>query len=187
MSERPPAKDWATDFDHLDPRWINDPFPIWDDLRHRCPIAHTDRFQGVYLPTRYADVRAVAYDTEHFWHGFFLRHPMLAAAAVLKRLSRRSPAPAPSSGVPESDAPSWSDAGARIAKILFVGVDAEHRSRGLAARLYGDIMLRLARRGVTRVDARIGATNTASLRLHERTGWTLRPDDGVVFATRSLR
>jgi cytochrome P450 len=66
MSQRPPVEDWATDFDHLDQRWVNDPFPIWDDLRQRCPIAHTGRFMGVYLPTRYEDVRAVAYDTEHF-------------------------------------------------------------------------------------------------------------------------
>ena len=51
MSQRPPVKDWATDFDHLDQRWVNDPFPIWDDMRKRCPIAHTDRFMGVYLPT----------------------------------------------------------------------------------------------------------------------------------------
>ena len=35
-------------------------------MRKTCPIAHTDRFMGVYLPTRYEDVRAVAYDTEHF-------------------------------------------------------------------------------------------------------------------------
>jgi cytochrome P450 len=66
MSERPPVKDWATDFDHLDARWISDPFPIWKELRTRCPIAHTERFMGVYFPSRYADVRAVAYDTEHF-------------------------------------------------------------------------------------------------------------------------
>ena len=66
MTERPPVKDWATDFDHLDPAWVNDPFPIWDEMRKRCPIAHTDRFMGVYFPSRYEDVRAVAYDTEHF-------------------------------------------------------------------------------------------------------------------------
>ncbi len=66
MSQRPPVKDWATDFDHLDPAWVNDPFPIWDELRRRCPIAHTERFMGVYFPTRYEDVRAVAYDPEHF-------------------------------------------------------------------------------------------------------------------------
>ncbi|MGE3067574.1 MAG: cytochrome P450 [Hyphomicrobiaceae bacterium] len=66
MSRRPPVEDWATDFDHLDARWVADPFPIWDDLRKRCPIAHTDRFMGVYFPARYDDVRAVAYDPEHF-------------------------------------------------------------------------------------------------------------------------
>src|SRR5262249_38598302 len=41
MGTRPPASDWKTDFDHLDPRWIEDPYPIWDDLRQSCPIAHT--------------------------------------------------------------------------------------------------------------------------------------------------
>jgi cytochrome P450 len=66
MSQRPPVKDWTTDFDHLDPRWVEDPFPIWDELRQKCPIAHTERFNGVYLPTRYEDVRAIAYDPEHF-------------------------------------------------------------------------------------------------------------------------
>jgi cytochrome P450 len=66
MGARPPVKDWATDFDHLDARWINDPFPIWDEMRARCPIAHTERFMGVYFPSRYEDVRAVAYDTDHF-------------------------------------------------------------------------------------------------------------------------
>ena len=63
---RPPVVDWATDWDHLDPRWVEDPYPIWDELRQTCPIAHTRRFEGVYLPTRYADVREIAYDPERF-------------------------------------------------------------------------------------------------------------------------
>jgi cytochrome P450 len=66
MSSHPPVKDWATDFDFLDPKWIDDPFPIWDELRSKCPIAHTDRFVGVYFPSRYEDIRAISYDTEHF-------------------------------------------------------------------------------------------------------------------------
>ena len=66
MSKRPLATDWATDFDHLDPRWTENPYPIWDELRQKCPIAHTERFMGAYLPSRYEDVRAIAYDTEHF-------------------------------------------------------------------------------------------------------------------------
>jgi cytochrome P450 len=66
MSERPPIADWATDFDHTDPLWTENPFPIWDDLRQKCPVAHSERYLGVYLPTTYEAVRAIAYDTEHF-------------------------------------------------------------------------------------------------------------------------
>ncbi|MFG1944114.1 cytochrome P450 [Nonomuraea sp. NPDC048826] len=61
-----PVADWATDFSHVDPAWAADPYPILDDLRQRCPIARTERFGGVWLPTRYEDVAAVAYDTERF-------------------------------------------------------------------------------------------------------------------------
>ena len=64
--ERPPVSDWATDFDHTDPAWVADPFPIWDELRTRCPVAHSDRYGGTWLPLRHDDVAAVAYDTEHF-------------------------------------------------------------------------------------------------------------------------
>ena len=61
-----PVADWSTDFSHLEPEWAADPYPIQDDLRQRCPIAHTGRFGGAWLPTRYEDVAAIAYDTEHF-------------------------------------------------------------------------------------------------------------------------
>lgn len=128
-----------------------------------------------------------AYDTESFWRRFFLRHPLLALAVILKRLSgRRNSLRGTATAAPARTGADWSDAGPRIAKILFVGVATEHRTRGLAARIYGELMLRLARRGITRVDARIATGNAASIRLHERTGWTLRRDEGCVFATRSL-
>jgi cytochrome P450 len=61
-----PVSDWASDFSHVEPEWAADPYPIQDDLRQRCPIAHTDRFGGAWLPTRYEDVAAIAYDTERF-------------------------------------------------------------------------------------------------------------------------
>ncbi|HEX3714899.1 MAG TPA: cytochrome P450, partial [Trebonia sp.] len=61
-----PVSDWATDFSHLEPEWSADPYAIQDDLRQRCPIAHTGRFGGAWLPTRYEDVSAIAYDTERF-------------------------------------------------------------------------------------------------------------------------
>lgn len=61
-----PVSDWATDFSHLEPEWAADPYPVQDDLRQRCPIARTERFGGGWLPTRYEDVAAIAYDTERF-------------------------------------------------------------------------------------------------------------------------
>ncbi|MGH9235004.1 MAG: cytochrome P450 [Acidimicrobiales bacterium] len=61
-----PVSDWATDFDHTVDEWANDPYPLIEDLRQRCPVAHTDRYGGAWLPTRHEDVAAVAYDTERF-------------------------------------------------------------------------------------------------------------------------
>ncbi len=76
MSGKPPVTDWGTDFDHMDPRWTEDPYPIWDNLRQHCPVAHTRRYGGVTLATRMADVRDIAYDTDHFSS----RRPVVRAA-----------------------------------------------------------------------------------------------------------
>src|SRR6202020_2320721 len=48
------------------PRWTEDPFPIWEEVRGECPVVHTKRFLGCYMPTTYEAVKQVAYDTEHF-------------------------------------------------------------------------------------------------------------------------
>ena len=67
MSDRhPPVSDWASDFDHTDAGWIADPYPIWDDLRDRCPVAHSDRYGGTWLPVTHELVSEVAYDHERF-------------------------------------------------------------------------------------------------------------------------
>src|SRR3954467_3899350 len=66
MPDHPPVTDWFHDFDHTDPRWTEDPFPIWDELRAKCPVVHTDRFLGCYLPVTYEAVKQIAHDTEHF-------------------------------------------------------------------------------------------------------------------------
>jgi len=63
---RRPVQDWATDFDHLSPEWADDEPAILADLRRRCPVAHTERFHGAYLVTRYEDVVAAAHDTATF-------------------------------------------------------------------------------------------------------------------------
>jgi cytochrome P450 len=62
----PPVTDWVHDFDHTDPQWTEDPFPIWDELRAAGPVVHTERFLGCYMPTTYEAVREIANDSEHF-------------------------------------------------------------------------------------------------------------------------
>ncbi len=64
-----PVEDWATDYDIFDLAYINDPYGIWAELRSKCPIAHTDRWGGSWLPTRYEDVTAIARDIEKFPSG----------------------------------------------------------------------------------------------------------------------
>lgn len=61
-----PIKDWATDYDIFDPEYIKDPFPVWDELRGKCPIAHTERWGSSWLPTKHEDIFAIAQDVEHF-------------------------------------------------------------------------------------------------------------------------
>jgi cytochrome P450 len=63
---RDPVTDWATDFDHAHPGHAANAPAIWDELRDRCPVAHTDRYGGMWVPTRGTDVRAIAMDTRRF-------------------------------------------------------------------------------------------------------------------------
>src|SRR6516164_1331294 len=66
LPQHPPVLDWVNDFDHTDPRWTENPFPIWDEMRSASPVVHTDRFLGCYMPTTYEAVRQIAHDTAHF-------------------------------------------------------------------------------------------------------------------------
>jgi len=59
--------DFATDWDFDDPEWVADPYPIWEELRAACPMAHTKRFnEGIWLPLKFDDLVEIAGDTETF-------------------------------------------------------------------------------------------------------------------------
>jgi cytochrome P450 len=66
MSDHAPVTDWVHDFDHTDPHWTENPYPIWDQLRAAGPVVHTERFLGCYMPTTFEAVKQITYDTEHF-------------------------------------------------------------------------------------------------------------------------
>ena len=57
------VRNWATEFDHFDPAYAADPFAVWDELRIACPVARSARFREMVIPTRHAEIEAVARDT----------------------------------------------------------------------------------------------------------------------------
>ena len=61
-----PVRDWTTDYDIFDRAYIKNPFPVWDELRGKCPVAHTERWGGSWMPTRYEDLFDIARDVKHF-------------------------------------------------------------------------------------------------------------------------
>lgn len=62
-----PVTDWANDIDHAEPEYNARAHEIWDELRDGgCPVAHTDRYGGMWAPITHELVKEVAYDTEHF-------------------------------------------------------------------------------------------------------------------------
>jgi len=70
---KPPAsspdtrvQDWATDFDLAEPEYNQRAEAIWADLRQRCPVAHTQRYGGAWMPVQHEHIRQIAYDTEHY-------------------------------------------------------------------------------------------------------------------------
>jgi cytochrome P450 len=66
MTNTDEVRDWAEDYDIFDPRYVRDPYPIWDGLRAGCPVAHTDRWGGSHMPTTHQLVTSVAHDVENF-------------------------------------------------------------------------------------------------------------------------
>jgi cytochrome P450 len=58
--------DWASDYYIFDPDYIKDPFPIWKDIRGKCPVAHTERIGGSWMPINYEDLVNIAANTDVF-------------------------------------------------------------------------------------------------------------------------
>ncbi|HYN34823.1 MAG TPA: cytochrome P450, partial [Ilumatobacteraceae bacterium] len=61
------VQDYATDFDHADPAYNPNAPEVWKELRESgCPVAHSDRYGGMWVPITHDTVNEIAYDTEHF-------------------------------------------------------------------------------------------------------------------------
>jgi cytochrome P450 len=59
--------DWVSDYDIFDPDFVRDPYPLMSEIRESaCPVAHTDRWGGSWMPTRYDDIVAAAQEYDIF-------------------------------------------------------------------------------------------------------------------------
>lgn len=56
----------AGDFDPLSPEMQRDPHAVYRDLRERCPVARSERWDGFWMLTRFDDVVAVTRNHELF-------------------------------------------------------------------------------------------------------------------------
>jgi hypothetical protein len=65
-NERVSGIDWTTQFDHFSPEYAADAFSVWDQLREECPIARSEKFRGMWVPTRHSVIEEIARDTATF-------------------------------------------------------------------------------------------------------------------------
>jgi cytochrome P450 len=62
-----PVSDFTSDFDHADPNYNPNAPKVWKELREGgCPVAHSDRYGGMWVPLTHDTVQEIAYDTENF-------------------------------------------------------------------------------------------------------------------------
>lgn len=70
------ADDWCADhFDHLAPELGENLVPTLARMRERCPVAHSDQYDGFWVITRYEDVLAVTQDWATFSNAHGLNIP----------------------------------------------------------------------------------------------------------------
>ena len=58
------------------------------------------------------------------------------------------------------------------AEVLTIATDPDHRRRGIATGVLGELLARLARAGVTEVHLEVAADNAAAIALYGRAGFT---------------
>ncbi len=54
------------DFDVYSDEYVQNAAEVWEELRGECPVTHSSRNGGHWLPTTWDDIAAVAYDTQNF-------------------------------------------------------------------------------------------------------------------------
>lgn len=57
------------EFDHNDPDFVQDPYPLYAEMRRNHPVLYSERYGGYWILTRYHDVRKALLDWKTFSSG----------------------------------------------------------------------------------------------------------------------
>lgn len=69
-------------FDHHDEEMYQNPWPVYASLRKQCPVAHSEKYGGFWVLTRYEDVYEAAHDPATFSSEGGLTIPHMGADAA---------------------------------------------------------------------------------------------------------
>jgi cytochrome P450 len=67
------------DFDIHNPAFVVEPYPTYNQLRDNCPVMHSYLYGGIWLLTRYEDVRTAALD----WQSYTSSVPGVTAIPII--------------------------------------------------------------------------------------------------------
>ncbi len=122
-----------------------------------------------------------------FWQRYLSRHPVLLSNLIAHECARhiryalrsREGQGSDSDSLPrpvesEPDGPRWSDDAPYVAKAVLIYIATQHRGRGIGGKLNDALVHTLMREGVKRLDLHIDLGNNASVRLAQKSGWTVR-------------
>jgi cytochrome P450 len=72
------SRDVGVSLDHTARSFVVDPYPVFRELRDRCPVAHSDAFDGFWVYSRYDDVVAASLDPRRYSVAGGVAYPDLA-------------------------------------------------------------------------------------------------------------
>lgn len=124
-------------------------------------------------------------DYHRFWLKYYFAHPLIyprIAISKIKNLLTKSRNRKRYSAemladsdldIPYKGKSLWTVKDDQTVHILLIIVDNSHRHKKIGQRLYSAFTEHLAKTGIKRVIARIGFANEASIKLHQKAGWTV--------------
>ena len=72
--------EFAEHFDHHSPEYAAHTYEIYEHMREKCPVAHSDAYGGMWVVTRYRDIMKIARDDKTFSSAQGITMPMLPPA-----------------------------------------------------------------------------------------------------------